>query len=179
MTDDTIPYRSASNTFDGVEMMGPAKGGGKTGGRLYMAGGQAYDRLRTIFRGQEKLMDKYHPLEQRNLSFPVEPSDQGDLDSRLVQARLHELFGFLVRELGEAMQELKSKPWKQGWSPTDRDKFEEEMADSLHFYVEMCITAGISADKLFDLYFKAWEKNRDRQDNGYIDEGAIGHVDVG
>lgn len=134
-------------------------------------GAVAYiDPLATIFAGQKLLMDKYHAIESRNLSFPVETYDCGDLDSRLVQARMHELFGFLVRELGEAMQELRSKPWKQGWRTTDRDKFEEEMADSLHFFVEMCITAGISADKLFDLYFKAWGKNRDRQSNGYTDQ---------
>jgi NTP pyrophosphatase (non-canonical NTP hydrolase) len=169
---NVIPYMGADKTFDGVEVTMPGSVG-LVRGRLQNAGGDAYDKLKTIFAGQNILMDKYHAIETCNLSFPVESYDCGDIDSRLVQARLHELFGFLVRELGEAMQELRSKPWKQGWRQTDRDKFEEEMADSLHFFVEMCITAGISAEHLFDLYFKAWEKNRDRQSNGYTDTRSL------
>ena len=75
----------------------------------------------------------------------------------------------MVRELGEAMQELRSKPWKQDWRATDRDKFLEEMGDALHFFVEMCITAGMTAKDLFDAYFRSWEKNRGRQEDGYSD----------
>ena len=113
-------------------------------------------------------MARYHGIEKTNFGHVVEIADLGDLDSRLVQARIHELFGFLVRELGEGMQELKiSKPWKQTFVASDPDKFREEMADSLHFFVEICITAGISADELFAEYFKAWSKNRGRQDSGY------------
>ncbi len=135
-----------------------------------------FDKLGTIFEGQRKLMDKYRVIERNNYSFPVEQSDEGDLDGRLVQARMHEMYGFLTRELGEAMQELRSKPWKQAWKTTDRDKFYEEMADALHFYVEMCITAGMTADDLFQWYFKAWEKNRGRQDGGYSDTQAASSV---
>ena len=159
VTGDNIPYEIAATTHE--------------------THGLPIDTLRTIFQGQRLLMDKYYSLETRNMSFPVDTADCGDLDSRLVQARLHEMFGFLVRELGEAMQELKSKPWKQGWAQTDRDKFMEEMADSLHFFVEMCITAGMSADDLFEWYFKAWGKNRDRQENGYRDARSAVEVAAG
>lgn len=167
--ESNIPYMGAGTTFDGILVSAPAPHGSRTMGRLRSSGGDAYDKLATIFVGQEILMDKYHDIEQGNSSFPVELDDRGDLDSRLVQARIHELFGFTVRELGEALQELRSKPWKQTWSPTDIDKFKEEMADALHFFVEMCITAGMSANDLFHAYFRAWEKNRDRQANGYSD----------
>lgn len=178
-TDGVIPYRGAPVTHHGIEMSVPESNGGRTMGRLHTAGGDAFDQLRTIFAGQRQLMDRYHEIERNNSSFPVETADLGEIDFRLVQARLHELFGFLVRELGEAMQELRSKPWKQNYAPTDVDKFIEEMADSLHFYVEMCITAGVGPDRLFQAYFKAWEKNRGRQDNGYHDTGSTAKADVG
>lgn len=129
-----------------------------------------FDKLATIFAGQQQLMDRYYDIEkQGGFSFPVPQDELGELDFCLVQARLHEMFGFTVRELSEAMQELRWKPWKQKWTPTDREKFAEEMADALHFFVEMCITAGMTAEDLFNAYFRAWQKNRGRQDNGYSD----------
>lgn len=127
-----------------------------------------YDKLATVFAGQRSLMGRYHAIEKKNYGLVVDEADLGDLNSRAVQARIHMLFGFLVRELGEAMQELKvSKPWKQTFVPSDFSNFKEEMSDSLHFFVEICITAGISADDLFAGYFKAWEKNRGRQASNY------------
>src|SRR4051812_11342911 len=63
--------------------------------------------LEMIFEGQRHLMTKYHSREKANGS-PVITSDmEGNLDDRQVQARIHELYGYLVRELSEALQELK------------------------------------------------------------------------
>lgn len=171
-TDNTIPYKEAPKTFYGLEVTGSGPLGLKPTGRLQYAGGGYYDRLATIFAGQWALMDKYYDIEMGQPSFPVPTQDYGEIDFATVQARLHELFGFAVRELSEAMQELRWKPWKQKWTHTSKEKFIEEMGDALHFYVEMCITAGISAEDLFNAYFRAWSKNRDRQANGYSDPGS-------
>lgn len=126
-----------------------------------------YDRLNTIFSGQMALMDRYHPIEERNGERMPTFADLGDLQSRTVQMRIHTLFGFLVRELGEAMQHMDAKPWKDNPRPVAGADFLEEIADSFHFFVEICLTAGISADELFDQYFRAWGKNRERQATGY------------
>lgn len=162
---DRVPYQEPRITNQGVwyEV-----------GAIYMNTGyiSQFDALRTIFAGQRELMRKYFEIETGEPSFPIPESDYGEINFATVQARLHELFGFTVRELSEAMQELRWKPWKQKWNGTDEAKFTEEMADALHFFVEMCITAGISADQLFDAYFRAWEKNRGRQNNGYTDATA-------
>jgi NTP pyrophosphatase (non-canonical NTP hydrolase) len=118
--------------------------------------------LEMIFEGQKHLMTKYHAREKANGS-PVITSDmEGNLDDRQVQARIHELYGYLVRELSEALQELKNKPWKQTEQPTDRAAFVEEVGDSLHFFVELCITAGISAEDLHRAYFRMHQKNNSR-----------------
>lgn len=126
-----------------------------------------YDKLATIFEGQETLMGFYSIIERKNGAHVVSVADWGDINSRWVQSRIHDLYGYLIRELSEAMQELKGKPWKQTYGETDVDKFREELADSLHFFVEICITAGMTADDLFEGYFSAWQKNRKRQENGY------------
>lgn len=107
-------------------------------------------------------MAKYHEREVRNYSWAVEPEDEGNLDDRQVQARIHELYGYLVRELSEAMQELKLKPWKQTEIPTDAQAFINEIGDAFHFFVELCITAGMTADDLHRAYFRMHQKNNSR-----------------
>lgn len=129
----------------------------------YMKG----DLLELMFQGQRSLMEKYHEIEEVNGSPVVYQDDEGDLNSRQVQARLHELFGYLVRELSEAMQELKLKPWKQTELETNVQAFVNEMADSAHFFFEMLITAGISPIDLYEAYFRMHQKNAQRQVNGY------------
>lgn len=118
--------------------------------------------LEMIFEGQRHLMTKYHAREKANGSPVVYADDEGQLDDRQVQARLHELYGFLVRELSEALAELKNKPWKKTETPTDREAFVNEVGDSLHFFVELCITAGMTAEDLHRAYFRMHMKNNDR-----------------
>lgn len=115
-----------------------------------------------VFEGQKHLMTKYHAREQANGS-PVITSDmEGDLDNRQVQARIHELYGYMVRELSEAMQELKLKPWKQTEIATDKTAFVNEIGDTFHFFVELCITAGMTAEDLHRAYFRMHQKNNSR-----------------
>lgn len=107
-------------------------------------------------------MVKYHGIEADNGSPVITREEEGNLDDRKVQARIHELFGYLVRELSEAMAELKNKPWKKTKQLTVEENFVEEMADSFHFFVEMCITAGMTSEDLHRAYFRAHAKNTDR-----------------
>lgn len=125
------------------------------------------DMLSLIFEGQRSLMQRYHEIEKANGSPVILPSDQGDLDSRQVQARLHQLFGFALGEWAEAMQELRNKPWRQTSLPTDRGAFVEEVGDVFHFFVEFCITSGISAQELHDSYFRKHQENQRRQQSQY------------
>jgi hypothetical protein len=129
----------------------------------YMKG----DLLKLMYQGQRETMAKLHDIEDSNGSPVIFEEEEGDLNSRKVQARLHELYGYLSRELAEAMQELKLKPWKRTEVQTNTKAFVEEMADSFHFFLEMCITAGISPMDLYEAYFRMHKKNIDRQNNGY------------
>jgi len=151
MSDQPIPYQETS-------LYQPAGG---------MAQPFPVDRLATIFEGQTLLMAKYEEQERRNGEHMPSMEDWGDLNSRTVQMRLHSLYGYMVREMSEAMAHLDAKPWKDHPRLVDEDSFREEVADTMHFFVEFCLVAGIGSGGLFHEYFKAWKKNNVRQASGY------------
>lgn len=138
----------------------------------YEAGGFT-DRgyLSAMFHRQHELMVKYHDIEAMN-GAGVIPLDTGlgglgDLNSRDVQMRLKDLAYRVVEELSECTNTLKNKPWKQDYVETDADHFYEELADTLHFFLEFCITAGLDASSLTQVYFAKSEVNKFRQRSGY------------
>ena len=125
------------------------------------------DLLATIFEGQRVLMYKYHSIEEANGCIVVDEDLWGEIDDRNVQMRIKDLNARSIEELMEAMNCFKNKPWKNSFVATDRDHFYEELADALHFFIELCITAGLTADSLFTLYFQKHAVNRFRQDSNY------------
>lgn len=126
------------------------------------------DMLELIFDRQTELMGKYHDIEKRRGALVIEPHMYGQMNHRFVQWRIKDVVGErCVEEIMEAMNTLRNKPWKESEVETDVDHFEEEMADALHFFIEGCITAGISAKKLFYLYYMKSEVNRFRQRTKY------------
>jgi|SRR5580698_8041006 hypothetical protein len=150
MKDQPIPYQEATDK----------------GGNAY-SGFFPIDKLGTIFAGQTLLMERYEDQERRNGEPMPSMSDWGDLNSRTVQMRLHSLYGYMMREMSEAMAHLDAKPWKDNPRLVDENEFVEEIADTLHFFVEFCLVAGIGSSRLFHEYFRAWEKNNVRQASGY------------
>lgn len=126
-----------------------------------------FDMLGTVFAAQKILMQRYEEQERRNGEPMPHEDDHGVLESRTVQMRLHSLYGYMSREMAEAMSHLDAKPWKDNPRPTNREEFVEEIADTFHFFIEFCITAGITPNDLFWGYFHAWEKNRERQATHY------------
>jgi len=111
-------------------------------------------------------MGKYEGIEDSNgllqtRDVPV------DLDDRKGQARLKDFAWRVTEEIGEAMNCLKNRPWKQTHMLTDREHYEEELADAFHFFVELCILSGIDSGKLFDLYTRKSQVNQFRQRSQY------------
>ena len=143
-TDNTIPWTTSGKVID--EMWA---GDGETD----PIAEAVPDMLETMFAQQRITMDRLWPREIKNGSVPVHPSQFGKVDERNVQGRLHEGYGYLVRELSEAMQHLTNKPWKERMTPVNVDEFQEEVVDALHFFIEFCIVAGIDAETLFQRYF--------------------------
>ena len=124
-----------------------------------------FDKLEKIFELQGKLKEKYDIIErQKDFFVPDLPLD---INTCKNQEYLKSLAYRVVSELIEATECLRNKAWKQSEVLTDLDHLKEELADCLHFYIEFCINLGITADELFELYFKKQEVNRWRQQTKY------------
>jgi len=68
----------------------------------------------------------------------------------------------IISELGELLDEVRFKWWKNP-APIESDKVKEELSDILHFFVGMCIKAGMTADELFEIYKAKNKENFNRQ----------------
>lgn len=125
------------------------------------------DLLKAIFERQSKLIEKYDPIESERGFITIPPEQRGQLDHRFVQYRIKDVNSRCVEELYEAMNCLKNKPWKQTEVTTDKVHFYEEIADALHFFIELCITSGLDAEDLALMYLKKSEVNKFRQRSKY------------
>ncbi|MCH5161629.1 MAG: dUTPase [Clostridiales bacterium] len=105
------------------------------------------DKLDTLFKMQTAL-DGYI-REKRNLNY-----SRGEWVCKKAQA--------LTVELSEVLEEAQYKWWKN-YGEIDDAKLKEEIVDVLHFFLGMCIDAGLTADELFDIYIKKNKENYDRQ----------------
>lgn len=136
------------------------------------------DKLDQIFSAQKKLMQNYKKIAEEDLKkkFGVEVSIPEDVWNGMT-ANLHtksgnhfivEMINAAIHELSEAVQTMKNwKSWKQTEVPSDVDHFKEEMIDSLHFFVEALLLCGVTADEVYDLYFKKNKVNQFRQESNY------------
>lgn len=125
------------------------------------------DMLQGIFDGQYGLIAKYHDIEKRRGAIVVDTTDFGNLDYRFTQWRIKDLAFRAIEELTEATNTLKNKPWKQSEVATDQTHFYEELADALHFFIELCITAGMTAEDLARIYHRKHAVNEFRQRSNY------------
>lgn len=105
------------------------------------------DKLEVIFELQKKLDTDIQT--RRNLDFPMEQWIQKDVLA-------------MISELAELLDEVNFKWWKNE-KPVDEAALHGELVDILHFFVSMCIRAGMDADKLFEGYIAKNRENFDRQ----------------
>jgi len=124
------------------------------------------DKLDAIFARQKELMEKYHEIEKASGLLQTEEIPV-DMDSPAGQARLKDFAWRVTEELGEAMNCLKQKPWKQTHMETDTIHYMEEIVDAFHFFIELCILSGLNADDLTIFYLKKSEVNKFRQRSKY------------
>jgi dimeric dUTPase (all-alpha-NTP-PPase superfamily) len=105
------------------------------------------DRLETIFRWQAAFQADL--VARRGLDF--------DAATWIQKAALA-----LIVELGEVLEEARYKWWKTN-PPMDPDKLHEELVDVLHFFVTMCLAAGMTAEDLYQGYLAKNQENFRRQ----------------
>lgn len=153
MTQHDIPWQATSPDFDDLWAQGDD------------SPDEAPDILVTMFTQQELHMQAYDRIQGRP-TVTADNAEKGLVD-RQVQAGIREFAGYTVEEMYEAINHLKNKPWKQSERGVDHDAFMGELGDAWHFFIEMHIIAGITAEDVFMAYFGAAAKNIERQGNGY------------
>lgn len=68
----------------------------------------------------------------------------------------------ILSELSEVLDEVNFKWWKKE-EEIDDEKLHEEIIDVLHFFISMCLRAGLDSETLFRLYEKKNSENLNRQ----------------
>lgn len=106
------------------------------------------DKLEAIFAMQKTLNDDIVRL--RSL--------EGITDEEWIRKNVLAM----VSELGELLDEVNFKWWKNE-KPVDGNAVREELVDILHFFISMCLKAGMDADALFEGYVTKNRENFDRQ----------------
>lgn len=110
------------------------------------------DMLEEIWQRQRELHDMY-----RKERYPA------GIDS-MDEIRLLTLAAMV--ELGEALQLTPWKPWKKP-ELVDFPKLKEELADVMHFYVELCIIIGFDAGDMYQAYMSKAKVNEQRTMGDY------------
>ena len=136
------------------------------------------DKLESIFAGQKELMADYKKIAEDHyrkifgqdlrISDIAWSGRTDNLHTKVGNFLIKDMIDSSMHELSEAVQVMKNwKSWKQTEMMTDVDHFKEEMIDALHFYVEACLLAGITAKEVHGIYFKKHAVNKFRQRSSY------------
>lgn len=119
------------------------------------------DKLDEIFEKQ-KALDAFIS-DSRHLSSAAEG---GAISSEWMQRKAVAL----LVELTEVLNEVNYKWWKNP-KEIDAAAVKEELVDVLHFFVSMCLSAGMTADELHALYIAKNSENVARQNGTSAKKG--------
>ena len=113
------------------------------------------DKLDEIFKMQKALNG--YIIENRHLDFSMEEWIQkGSLA--------------LIDEITELLNEVNYKWWKNP-KQIDEAAVKEAIVDMLHFFVSICLYAGMTSDELYKIYIEKNKENYDRQNGVSKKEG--------
>ena len=106
------------------------------------------DRLDEIFAMQKALNDDI--IARRHL--------EGISDTEWIQKQTLAM----LSEMAELLDEVNFKWWKNP-KPVDEHAMKEELVDILHFFVSMCLRAGMTPQEMYDIYMEKNRENFNRQ----------------
>ncbi|NLW21514.1 MAG: dUTPase [Clostridiales bacterium] len=69
----------------------------------------------------------------------------------------------MLSELAEMLDEVNFKWWKNK-KPVDEQALKEELVDILHFFLSMCLAAGLDAEEMHRIYLRKNAENIARQE---------------
>ena len=68
----------------------------------------------------------------------------------------------MLSEMAEVLDEVNFKWWKNKKEINEK-ALKEELIDILHFFISMCIDAGMNSDEMLEIYTRKNQENLDRQ----------------
>jgi len=104
------------------------------------------DMLEQIFKKQEDL--------------------QKELNAVYNQEYINTMTLAAIDELLEMLRETPWKPWKKN-QHFNHDEYKKELADVLHFIVNLCLVENISAKDLYEEYMEKNKINFERKKENY------------
>ena len=107
-------------------------------------------------------MDKLDEIFALQLSFQEKLKTDRNLTGIPMEEWLQKQTLAMVSELAELLEEVNFKWWKNPHE-LNREHIQEELSDILHFFVSMCIEAGMSAEDLHRTYVGKNRENFRRQ----------------
>lgn len=125
--------------------------------------GGSGDRLERIFSMQLALQERMYP---DGMPTHADLDPESKKLGSVAKSYYTVMTTALVDEAMEALRRTPWKPWKKQ-QELDLAGLREELADALHFYVNLCLWAGMSAADLFEEYCGKNRVNHERQDGGY------------
>lgn len=133
------------------------------------------DKLSEIFRMQSQLNDyvfqkkDIRDREGKTLSMQT-LLDQAQQEAPLgPNTEVNQWLGNYLTALQDESRELREELLWKWWSKDhlDMQNIRVEIVDQLHFWVSLALTAGMDADKVFDIYLQKNKVNLERQNNDY------------
>ena len=103
--------------------------------------------LRAIFGRQRELMDKYHAIEEKNgIGYALVKDVPFHIDDLRWQYLIKDFAWRSMEEIAEAYDAYQKSMFENLRSPEIDAHIKEEIADALHFLVELFIIAGYDAE---------------------------------
>lgn len=119
--------------------------------------GSVGDALDVLLRLQRRIDDQWDRLPE-----PDNPES--------VSRYIREVALCLEDELHEALEHVHWKPWKTSRGFKDLSKYREELADVLHFVLDLYLAAGMDGKDIYQDYLAKHEENVRRRSSGeYIE----------
>jgi len=114
------------------------------------------DLLKQVYEKQLELCKEVDP----------ESIDAG-VYTRKGQERVKKYIFYAVEELMELSNKMKLRPWVQTEYIPDINEIYDELADSYLMFLLVCISLGVSPEKLTEIALKKIEVNRFRRETKY------------
>lgn len=112
------------------------------------------DKLQDLFERQKKLQEFF---ENHIDIFDEQQRQQYTKDNVLG----------LLDETHEILRETNWKHWKKTKKSINRDSLKTELADAMHFFINLCLAWNVTAEELYEAYLEKDKEIYKRIEEGY------------